>query len=89
MALIRGLTSFGDPKTYERMFLGIDSDEVVLVSGEQDNVFVPGLDGGGDDDDDDDVVSDWEGLESSPAEIHVMVRGWAAASEYLLVGEAD
>ncbi|MEM6994726.1 MAG: PPC domain-containing protein [Myxococcota bacterium] len=47
MALVRGLMAHDDPQTYEQMFLGIDSDEVVLVSGEQDNVYVPGGGGGG------------------------------------------
>jgi hypothetical protein len=146
-ALIRGLMRFDDPQTYEQMFVNIDADEVVLVSGEQDNEFVPGDDGDGD------VVTDWTGLESSgtvvrdaenhfetprlaagryvfeisgtndadlyvrtgaaptterfecrpfktgsdetcvvelttPAAIHVMVRGWASTSDYTLTGRA-
>jgi hypothetical protein len=56
MALVRGLLSYEEPQTYEQMFLNIDSDEVVLVSGEQDNEFVPG------DVRDGDVVEDWDGL---------------------------
>jgi len=154
MALISGLMAFDDPQTYEQMFLGIDSDEVVLVSGEQDNVYVPGFGEGGDDDDrSGDGEENWTGLEAegtvvadqehrfttpvlapgryefemvgsgdadiyvrsglapttstfecrpfrsgsdetcvvdlaTPAEIHVMVRGWAASSDYLLFGAA-
>lgn len=42
-ALIEGLLSTDDPMTYESMFRGIDAAEVVLVSGEQDNVYVPGF----------------------------------------------
>lgn len=42
MALVKGLQSHDKPKTYEQIFGGIDSAEVVLVSGEQDNVYVPG-----------------------------------------------
>ncbi|MBL4633297.1 MAG: PPC domain-containing protein [Kofleriaceae bacterium] len=42
-ALIEGLLSTDDPMTYESIFRGIDSAEVVLVSGEQDNVYVPGF----------------------------------------------
>jgi hypothetical protein len=148
MALVRGLLSYDDPQTYEQMFVDIDADEVVLVSGEQDNVFVPGFG----EDDDDDVVDAWEGLQAdgtvvqggedhlatprlaagryqftlsgnndadlyvrtgaaptdstfecrpfktgsaetcvveltTEATIHVMVRGWAASSDYTLVGE--
>ena len=45
MALFRGLMAFDAPKTYEQIFAGVDRSQVVLVSGEQDNVFVPG--GGG------------------------------------------
>ena len=45
MAMIRGLMARDNPQTYEQMFRHIDPSEVVLVSGEQDNTFVPG--GGG------------------------------------------
>jgi hypothetical protein len=45
MAMFRGLVDHANPKTYEQIFRGIDSSQVVLVSGEQDNVFTPG--GGG------------------------------------------
>ncbi len=61
MALVRGLLSYDDPQTYEQMFMHIDSDEVVLVSGEQDNVYTPETDDGGGDD----VVTDWEGMTQS------------------------
>ena len=47
MAMIRGLMALENPQTYEQMFRGIDRAEVVLVSGEQDNTFVPGGGGGG------------------------------------------
>lgn len=42
MALVRGLLSYDQPRTYEQIFEDIDSSQVVLVSGEQDNVYVPG-----------------------------------------------
>ncbi len=45
MAMFRGLIAHDSPKTYEQIFRGIDTSQVVLVSGEQDNVFTPG--GGG------------------------------------------
>ncbi|MBI3074345.1 MAG: PPC domain-containing protein [Deltaproteobacteria bacterium] len=41
MALIRGLLSFDAPKTYEQIMADIDSSQVVLVTGEQDNTFSP------------------------------------------------
>ncbi len=45
MAMFKGLMSYSAPKTYEQIFAGVDKSQVVLVTGEQDNVFVPG--GGG------------------------------------------
>ncbi|MGN6109433.1 MAG: PPC domain-containing protein [Kofleriaceae bacterium] len=45
MAMFRGLLAYKEPKTYEQIFRGVDSSQVILVSGEQDNVFTPG--GGG------------------------------------------
>ncbi|MEZ4401363.1 MAG: PPC domain-containing protein [Kofleriaceae bacterium] len=45
MAMFKGLLSYAEPKTYEQIFAGIDKSQVVLVTGEQDNVFTPG--GGG------------------------------------------
>ena len=59
MALIRGLMQFDDPQTYEQMFMNIDDAEVVLVSGEQDNEFVPGGGGGGG------GTEGWEGMDEA------------------------
>jgi hypothetical protein len=47
-----------DPRTYEQIFVNIDDDEVVLVSGEQDNEFVPG--GGSVD-----PIGRWDGMQKS------------------------
>ncbi|RLB52020.1 MAG: hypothetical protein DRJ42_15755 [Deltaproteobacteria bacterium] len=47
MALIRGLADDQNPHTYEQIFADISDYQVVLVSGEHDNTFVPG---GGDPD---------------------------------------
>jgi Bacterial pre-peptidase C-terminal domain len=58
MAMFRGLMSYAAPRTYEQIFAGIDRSQVVLVTGEQDNVFVPG--GGG-------TPAAWAGLSSSGA----------------------
>jgi len=56
-ALVRGLLAFDAPRTYEQIFADIDRSEVVLVSGEQDNEFVPG---GGEP-----PVETWDGLTGS------------------------
>jgi hypothetical protein len=42
-AIMTSLLDFQHPKTYEDMFKGIDRAEVVLVTGEEDNVFQPGM----------------------------------------------
>jgi hypothetical protein len=56
MAMLRGLIAFDQPKTYEQIFLNVDRSQVVLVTGEQDNVFTPG--GGGN-------PQTWPGLNDS------------------------
>jgi hypothetical protein len=47
MALIKGLMKFDAPLTYEQIFTGIDRSQVVLVTGEEDNVFRPTVTPGG------------------------------------------
>ncbi len=42
-ALMKGLLSFQQPKTYDQIFEDIDRSEIVLVTGEEDNVFQPGM----------------------------------------------
>ena len=42
-AMVRGLLGTAQPKTYDKIFEGIDRAEVVLVTGEEDNVFTPGM----------------------------------------------
>ncbi len=56
MSFVRGLLSHDEPQTYEQMFANVDDFQVILVSGEEDNTYVPG---GGDGD----VVKDWSGLD--------------------------
>jgi hypothetical protein len=46
MALIRALLSQGSPKTYDQIFADIDPVQVVVVTGEEDNVFAPDFDPG-------------------------------------------
>jgi hypothetical protein len=43
IALIDGLMSTAAPKSYDEMFVNIQRSEVVLVTGEEDNVFTPGM----------------------------------------------
>ena len=45
MAVFRGMMAYDSPKTYEQIFTSIDSSQLVMVTGEQDNTFTPG--GGG------------------------------------------
>ena len=47
MAFISGLLDYEEPLTFEKIFTAIDRSQVVLVSGEQDNLYVPGGGGGG------------------------------------------
>jgi hypothetical protein len=42
-ALIQGLLAYAQPKTYDEIFAKVDESEVVLVTGEEDNVFQPGM----------------------------------------------
>jgi MYXO-CTERM domain-containing protein len=46
MALINGLRNVTSPQTYEAMFRGIDQQQIVVVTGEEDNVFTPNTDAG-------------------------------------------
>ena len=68
MAMFRGLVAFDQPKTYEQMFRNIDSDQVVLVTGEQDNTFTPG--GGG-------QPLPWPGLTDSGTVAKNAQKTWA------------
>jgi Bacterial pre-peptidase C-terminal domain len=47
MALIKGLMKYQTPTTYQQIFAGVDRSQVVLVTGEEDNVYYPGLGSGG------------------------------------------
>ena len=42
MALINGLMNLAQPSTYQQMFQNVDSSQVIVVTGEEDNVFKPG-----------------------------------------------
>src|SRR5207248_2940812 len=57
MALIRGLMNQAHPQSYDEMFANIDAQQVVVVTGEEDNVFTPGYDPG----------TTWNGFHSTGA----------------------
>lgn len=57
MAFITALLDYEQPRTYEQIFAEVNRTQVALVSGEQDNVFVPGYGEGGTD-----VDTSWERL---------------------------
>jgi hypothetical protein len=88
MAMIRGLIAYQTPQTYEQIFRRIDSVQVVLVSGEQDNAFTPGAGG---------APVLWNGLVDSGAVRRDEVLRWEtpvlAAGRYELAitgaGDAD
>jgi len=61
MSLINGLLAYETPKTYEQIFNTISSTQVILVSGEQDNVYHPGYDPDGPDTD----PEPWTGMDES------------------------
>jgi hypothetical protein len=62
MALVNGLLSYAQPRTYEVMFKDVDSHQIVLVTGEQDNVYVPGYEEGGSGGE---TPQPWQGLTAS------------------------
>lgn len=100
MAFVDGLSNPAEPMTYEEIFRNISSSQVVLVSGEEDNVFVPGYDG-----DMPPAPEQWTGLEDAGKlarneEFHVStpvieagtyvfeITGSGDADLYVRIGEA-
>ncbi len=69
--MVRALMAYDEPYSYSDIFDGIDDSQVVVVTGEEDNVYAPGFDpnddggddDGGDDGGDDDDTDAWEGFE--------------------------
>lgn len=47
MALVGALLKPDAPRTYEQIFRAVSSSQVVVVTGEEDNVYVPGMTAGG------------------------------------------
>jgi hypothetical protein len=68
MSLFRGFLSYDNPQTYEQIFRNVDTSQIVLVVGEQDNVFTPG--GGGN-------PQDWNGLHETGAVTRAETKSFA------------
>ncbi len=91
-AMLDGLLSFAEPKTYEQIFKNIDKSEVVLVTGEEDNVFTPGYDpsGGGTDGGN---GGGYEGFEAkgsvAPGEARQHALGTLPAGTYVIATNED
>jgi hypothetical protein len=87
MAMIRGLLSRERPQTYEQIFRNIDSSQVVLVTGEQDNVFKPSSGG----------TTGWQGISDTATVARNERKTWSTtelpAGRYLFemsgTGDAD
>jgi len=43
LALLRGLLSYENPKTYQQIFDGVDKSQAIVVTGEEDNAFTPSV----------------------------------------------
>jgi len=86
MAMFRGLVAYDAPKTFEKIFTGIDASQVVLVSGEQDNVYTPG--GGG-------TPTTWGGLTDTASVAKSAEKRWstpvvaAGTYEFAMTGNND
>ena len=88
MSMFRGLLGVDNPLTYEQIFRNVDSSQVVLVVGEQDNKFTPGSGG---------TVQPWNGLSDHGTIAKSAAKTWAtpvvAAGTYQFdltgTGDAD
>lgn len=85
---VRGLMDVDQPKTFEQIFAGVDGSQVIIVTGEQDNEFVPG---GGEEPE----VEAWQGLEQDGSvakgeEVRVETPTLpAGAYQFVLSGDND
>jgi hypothetical protein len=96
--VFNGIMSFEAPKTYEQIMTNIDMHQIVLVTGEQDNVYFPGYgEGGGGTPDAGTTPEAWAGLNESgtvtkPNEVRYQTQTLKAGS-YLFsmtgTGDAD
>lgn len=90
MSLFKGLVNYQDPQTYEQIFRTVDSSQIVLVSGEQDNTFLPGGGGGGGG-----GTGTWPGLNESGTVRKSEAKNWttptlaAGTYEFEMTGTND
>lgn len=88
MAMFRGLESYDSPKTYEQIFKSVDSSQIVLVVGEQDNKFTPGASSGG-------TAQPWAGLNDKGTVKKGEAKSWvtptlaAGTYQFDLTGTGD
>jgi hypothetical protein len=81
MALVKGLADNAKPKTYQELFGGVDSSQVVVVTGEEDNSFTP-----------DGVVEKWSVAESDVVNRGEMIEytlGTLPAGSYVIALHED
>lgn len=88
-AMVRGLLDYDEPRTYERIFADIDAREVVIVTGEHDNTFVPGDAGGGDADVAWAGMSDGGKLATGDEKRHATAKLGAGRYRFALSGTGD
>jgi hypothetical protein len=86
MVVVRALLDDAEPASFEQIFTGIDSQQVVIVSGEADNTFVPGPPV-------EEAVDAWAGLDESGEigrgeEVHYETPGLSKGT-YLFEMEGD
>lgn len=77
LTIMKALINDAAPQTYEQIFRGISSSQVILVTGEQDNTFVPG--GGG-------TPEPWAGMRETGSVARYKTKSWTtpvlAAGKY-------
>jgi hypothetical protein len=91
-AIVDGLMAYDAPKTYEQIFKSIDTSQIVLVTGDNDNVYYPGYG-----EENPPAPATWDGLTASGSLARNEEQRWEtptlAAGEYQFAitgtGDAD
>lgn len=90
MAMFRGLVSYDNPQTYEQIFTKVDSSQLVMVTGEQDNTFTPGSGSGSGGD-----AQPWAGLSAHGSLTRGQTKSWttptlaAGTYQFDMTGSGD